>query len=98
MDGIKALNILIANAVCSSEKLICGDCPLWEEEKNGACREFSEDDVVEAVKTFCEDLEQVVFSKLENTTRRRKLGMNESLLKLIDLLKGLYGGKDGFLS
>lgn len=54
MDKQTALEILIANACCSSLELSCLECPLYtpDQKQNGGlhCRDYGDADMVEAVR------------------------------------------------
>ena len=56
MDKQTALELLIANACCSSMLLTCEDCPLCDPPEDDddleSCRDFSDAEVAEAVKVL----------------------------------------------
>lgn len=55
MDKQTALEILIANACCSSMGLTCEDCPFYdpkEDDNLECCKDFSDAEIVEAVKVM----------------------------------------------
>jgi len=54
MNKQKALNLLIALAVCSNPELHCDtDCPLMD--KEGNCATWSDGDIIEAVRVLNAD-------------------------------------------
>lgn len=55
MDKQTALEILIANACCSSLALTCEECPLYDPKESDdlvSCRDFSDAEVAKAVKVM----------------------------------------------
>lgn len=52
MNKKRAQRVLIAHACCASTKLSCCDCPLLEED--GRCRPWTDEELVEAVRSLKE--------------------------------------------
>lgn len=56
MDKQTALELLIANACCASMGLTCEDCPFYDPPEDDddleSCRDFSDAEIVEAVKVM----------------------------------------------
>jgi hypothetical protein len=50
MENYEAINILKALACCSSNELHCDECPMWSEKSE--CMSWTDEDVVEAVRTL----------------------------------------------